>query len=469
VTETIDRRPNADERRCAARTSRRPGRHAAVCTPHRTRLRRTILSPTMPVGADAIVSDVARRIKTELPDLTPEMTGMFIDVIPEFRQDDAVQRLMVASTSSNLNAIADMLALNISLDDISVPPAAAEYARRFAQHDLSLEALLRAYRLGEHMFLQWALSVLGRLNLPVADALAATSRIANLCNSYIDQVIEGLIDIYEAERQQWDDRSDAARAAQIRAVLDSDGLDVGTAEEMLGVSLRGWHVAAVAWVDSARLDATGPDPGATLQSAARSLADAGRVPLSVLADSQTLWAWLASTGRPHPDPSRVEARLAHHPSLRIAFGEPASGLAGFRKSHREALRARGVAELGAHPDEQLYEHSRVALTGLLIERLDDVREWAHGVLGDLMRDDEAMARLRDTVRVFLDTGGSYLDAAARLHVHKNTVHYRVRRAEEVLGRPLTEGRLGIEVALLACHQLGLTTAAPAAAQAMPGR
>ncbi len=73
------------------------------------------------------------------------MTAMFINIIPEFRHDQAVQRLMVASTSSNLSAVVDMLMLGISLEDISVPPAAAEYARRFAQHDLSLEALLRAY------------------------------------------------------------------------------------------------------------------------------------------------------------------------------------------------------------------------------------------------------------------------------------------------------------------------------------
>jgi hypothetical protein len=94
-----------------------------------------------------LAGEVARRIAAQLPDLTPAMTAMFIDIIPGFRHDQAVQRLMVASTSSNLSAVVDMLMLGISLEDISVPPAAAEYARRFAQHDLSLEALLRAYRL----------------------------------------------------------------------------------------------------------------------------------------------------------------------------------------------------------------------------------------------------------------------------------------------------------------------------------
>ena len=162
------------------------------------------------------------------------MTAMFINIIPEFRHDQAVQRLMVASTSSILSAVVDILMLGISLEDISVPPAAAEYARRFAQHDLSLEALLRAYRLGEHTFLQWVIQDLSQRAMPADDALAVTSRIALLVNGYIDRVIEGLTKIYQTERQRWEDRSDATRTAQVRAVLATEGLTTSMAEQMLG-------------------------------------------------------------------------------------------------------------------------------------------------------------------------------------------------------------------------------------------
>lgn len=55
--------------------------------------------------------------------------------------------------------------------------------------------------------------------------------------------------------------------------------------------------------------------------------------------------------------------------------------------------------------------------------------------------------------MFLQASGSYTEAAARLHLHKNTVHYRVRKAEELRGRPLTDGRLDVEIALLACDHL----------------
>ncbi len=403
----------------------------------------------MPVAVDAIVSDVARRIEADLPELTAEMTSHFIEVIPEFRHDEAVRQLMVASTSSNLVTIIDMLAHGITPDRIAVPPAAAEYARRFAQRGLSLEALLRAYRLGEHRVVQWALRYLGQLELSPGEIIATAQRFALMINGYIDEVIEGLIDIYEAERLRWDGRSDTARAAQLRAVLQADNLDVRAAEEMLGIALRGWHLAAVAWVD-----ATVPDAERHLRAAGRLLhAATGRQPLTMLADDHTLWAWQSSTGRPALDGELLRGGLAETPLLRIALGEPGTGLAGFRSSHRQALRARTVSET-AGDQRRLVEFGQVAIAALLAENHEDLRTWVASTLGELAGDDEAMARLRETVRVFLQCGGSYTDAAARLHLHKNTVHYRIRKAEEALKRPLAEVRLDVEVALLACDQLG---------------
>ncbi|MFE9442341.1 helix-turn-helix domain-containing protein [Streptomyces sp. NPDC006602] len=405
------------------------------------------------VNVDVIVRDVARRTQADLENLTAEMTSMFVELIPEFRHDDAVRRLMVASTASNLAAIFDMLALNISLDDITVPPAAAQYARRFAQHGLSLEALLRAYRLGEHMLVQRAMTTLGRLDLPTDAALAATSQIARLTNRYIDQVIEGVIAIFEDERSRWDARSDAARAAQVRAVLDTEGLDLASAEKMLSTSLRGWHLAAIIWTQPGSPD---PDASQLRAGAAMLSAATGKAPLTISADERTHWAWISSTAKPTINLPLLEHELGKHPALRIAVGDdPSPGLDGFRQTFRDAQRARTVAVTAADPHRALVLHSRVALAGLLVDHLAEVRTWAGRVLGGLMRGDDATLRLRETVQVFLDAQGSFTDAAARMHVHKNTVHYRVRKAEEILGHPLTENRLDIEVALLACAQLGI--------------
>ncbi|MEV6061035.1 helix-turn-helix domain-containing protein [Nocardia asteroides] len=408
----------------------------------------------MPLDNDSLVRAVAGRIKADLDRRTPTMTSMFVEIIPEFRHDEEVLRLMVASTESNLVAILDMLTLGIGVDDITVPPAAAEYARRFAQHDLSLEGLLRAYRLGENMFVQWTMALLAELNPPTEVALATAARIADIVNGYIDRVIEGLIDIYEDERRRWDARTDAARAAQVRAVLDADDLDLASAEQMLSVSLRGWHQMAVLWT----LPGT-PDPSAELRAGTGLLAEAtGRTPMTIEVDDHSRWVWIASAGRTAPDTGRLADALRAHPNLSVALGDPATGLEGFRQTFRDAQQARTVAL--ATRARGLTDYGEVALSALFTDRVPDIRAWASRILGALMGADETAARLRETVRAFLDARGSYTDAAARLHVHKNTVHYRVRQAEELLGHPLTDRRLDLEVALRVCAQLGLPRSRP---------
>lgn len=410
----------------------------------------------MQVSQDATVDDavgeVARRIEPDLEGLTRELADHFLAVIVEFRHDDALRELMMASTAANLAAIVDMLTHGIATENVAVPTAAAEYARRFARRDLSLEALLRAYRLGEHRFGQRALRAVGELDLPTGTALEVAALVAQRTNRYIDRVIEALIDIYSDEHRQWNARSDAARVAGIRAVLATPSLDVGAAEATLGASLRNWHVAAVLWDadgGSARLRAL--EAGLTPVT--------GRPPLCVLAEADRLWVWWSATTCPRPDPARLAALCSGSsggPGVRIALGAPGAGLDGFRASHREALLALSMLELG-DSGEPVLDYADVAPVALLAQSSDDLRTWVIRTLGDLARDDETMARLRATVRAYLQAGGSSTDAAAALHLHKNTVHYRLRRAEEALGHPVgsAEGdRLAVEVALLACHHLG---------------
>jgi DNA-binding PucR family transcriptional regulator len=75
-------------------------------------------------------------------------------------------------------------------------------------------------------------------------------------------------------------------------------------------------------------------------------------------------------------------------------------------------------------------------------------------------DDDHNARLRDTLRVFLQEKGSYKATAERLILHKNSVQYRVRKAAEALGHPIDEHRLQVELALLASQWLGATVLRP---------
>ena len=97
---------------------------------------------------------------------------------------------------------------------------------------------------------------------------------------------------------------------------------------------------------------------------------------------------------------------------------------------------------------------------------DLLRAWVLGTLAGLATDDEHHARLRDTLLVFLQSGGSYKTTAEQLMLHKNTVQYRIRKAEESLGRAVGENRCDVELALQASHWLGSSVLRSASAGPM---
>ena len=89
----------------------------------------------------------------------------------------------------------------------------------------------------------------------------------------------------------------------------------------------------------------------------------------------------------------------------------------------------------------------------LSDDIDETRQWVHEVLGPLSSDTDNDARLRETLRVFLRCGASYKSAAELLHLHTNSIKYRVQRAIDRRGRPIDD-RLDVEIALLICQWLG---------------
>jgi len=83
--------------------------------------------------------------------------------------------------------------------------------------------------------------------------------------------------------------------------------------------------------------------------------------------------------------------------------------------------------------------------------LDRARAWVGDVLGPLASATDSDERMRETLREFLHTGSSFKATADELHLHVNSVKYRVQRAIERRGKPITDDRLDVEVALLLCR------------------
>ena len=99
-------------------------------------------------------------------------------------------------------------------------------------------------------------------------------------------------------------------------------------------------------------------------------------------------------------------------------------------------------------------YERVELVSLLAGDFPRAKAFVARRLGPLASPGEPAERLRETVLAFLTAGGSATRVAKQLFVHQNTVAYRVKRAEELLGRRVTDDPVELECALTLAAVLG---------------
>jgi DNA-binding PucR family transcriptional regulator len=229
---------------------------------------------------------------------------------------------------------------------------------------------------------------------------------------------------------------------------------VDAAEVSIGYRLRQRHLGLVAWIPE---PTSGGEGLARLDRLTAAIAEGvgcrGR-PLFVPFDQAVAGAWLPLESRTDVPWDALHTIVdACDPTARLAAGDVASGLDGFRQSHRQALRAQDVAVF-ARPGTRVTLFSDVGPVALMLADAEATRGWVRQILGRLGADDEHAAGLRETLRVFLGTGSSYTATADALRVHKNTVQYRVRKAEEAIGGPVHGQESDIELALRVCHALG---------------
>ena len=406
-------------------------------------------------------SAVSAALDPRAAEMSADIYGLIVREIPQLRSDKRLLALLESSVAENVATVLHILQHGIDLEKVRAPAAAEEYARRLAQRGVPIAALLRAYRIGSARFEDWCLQELGRQTDNASIVSAAGLRIARVLASYIDQVSEELVSAYESEKENWLRNQSAARAARVRALLRGEQVDVSSSEAMLGYRLRQHHLGVVTWITGASGggDALGRLEHVTAEVAAEAHCE-GR-PIFIPQDEFSAWAWLPLGARHDIAFPRLSAKgIDAADGIRFAFGEPALGLPGFRRTHQQALSAQAVA-LAAGPSGQLVtSFGEVAPLALMSGSIELLQTWVTETLGALADDDEHNARLRDTLRVFLQENGSYKTTAERLMLHKNTVQYRVRKAEETLRRPIGQDRLQIELALLASHRLGRAVLRP---------
>jgi hypothetical protein len=407
-----------------------------------------------------LMASVAAAVSRRAAAVSADVYEVILREIPELHDDKAVLALLASSVHSNVGTCLQIMQHQIDLSDVRAPAASLEYARRRAQRGTPLTALLRAYRLGHTCFSDWLLKELARQADDAHMLTAATLGMSKIVAGYVDQTSEEIVAAYTRERERWLRNRSAARAARIRDLLSGQRVNVSATEATLGYRLRQYHVGLVCWVD----DATAAVDNVTrlehaISHVAGKAACAGE-PVFLPRDEASAWAWLPLGIRDTFDAAEASTADADG-DIHFAFGDAAKGTTGFRLTHQQAIAAQAVALAAGSPPPRAVAFSEVAPVAMMLGSADLLRAWVLSTLAGLATDDEHHARLRDTLLVFLQTGGSYKTTAERLMLHKNTVQYRIRKAEESLGRPVGENQHDVELALRATQWLGSSVLKPA--------
>lgn len=371
--------------------------------------------------------ELADALRPGLPSLAEEIIAAIGREVPEYRRplEGSFGRGLRMGVERALGRFVDVL-VDPSLDDGATREVYVELGRGEVRAGRSLDALLSAYRLGARIAWERCVAAGQAAGFEAETLYKLASRIF----SYIDRISAESVEGYAAEQSA----TLAERQRRRRALVRLLARDDAGAEEVR---------------DLAQL-AVWPRP-ATVAGLVVRTEDADRLASrlggeTIAAGEQELPLALAFV--PDPDaPGRHAELTAALDGAPAALG-PTVALERAAQSLMRAQAAFGLQERGILPpasplvsDEHLPDlllRGDGALAADLAARalapLDDVREGSR-------------ARLVETLRAWLDEPGQVSRVAERLHVHPQTVRYRMAQLRELFGARLDDPDARFELAL----------------------
>ncbi|WP_140158079.1 PucR family transcriptional regulator [Micromonospora sp. NBS 11-29] len=302
--------------------------------------------------------------------------------------------------------------------------------------------------------------------VPAEDRTAMMRSISENLFEGMETLSAAVTEKFTAERNRWFAGSVGKRFELVSSILEGAPVDPRAAMHQLRYELTLHHVALVLWQDEVT-----PDGGRELENAAvRLLSRIGCSSMLLLpAEPGRLWAWGGRATR-YPDELRhsdkqVDLDLPAH--VHVASGLPGYGVAGFRRSHEQAVTAERVGRTTEPGPFRLCDYGDLELVILLGNDAEATADFVRRELGPLAADDRTTATLRETVRCLLDNERGVAVTAKHLHIAKNTVVYRVKKAEQLLGRSLREDHLRLHLALHLAERLGSAVLAEQGPKAGP--
>lgn len=407
---------------------------------------------------DALVAKSAAMIVSRLADKLAEITrsvqDMLVNELSEIGGDGELLELVYDAVEGNFDTFFPAIRHGIPIENVEPSTAALEHARRMAQRGVSADTLVRGYRLAHEAFLDIVLDEIRAAQLDPEPGLDVFQEITSNSFRYIDIISQHVLTAYQNERDRWLANQGRVRALRVREILDEGEIDIDETAKAIAYRLDQIHLSVIVWCTESKR-------GNELDAMERFLAELGKSlgaqerPMFVAADRVTGWAWIPMPANAVSTAiSRIRAFAADKTEAPwIAAGSPLPGIEGFRRSHQQALATRAVVMASRlHPAGVVAASDPgITVAAQFCGDLKAARAWIGEVLGPLASMTDADERLRETLRVFLHTGSSFKATADEMHLHFNSVKYRVQRAVERRGRPFTDDRLDVEVALLLCH------------------
>jgi PucR C-terminal helix-turn-helix domain/GGDEF-like domain len=397
-----------------------------------------VYDPAMPLTDEASITTATRQVATALvPDLVAIGEGMLSRIavaMPELVSSGALE-VARASCHANCKALLYGLIRDLPVAEMAATQEVIQPTRALVHYALNIDNFVRAYRIATSYWCKrWAEAVEQHCS-DTSLAIRVVSHGTEFVLSWLDVITEQLHVEFRDEAERLGREGSLAWTAYIRRALAEKDLDVPATSLRLGYALGGHHIAFVISHHHDKDDVP-------LDSIARTLAGAltSAKPLVVRVDLSTAWCWV-------PTHHHERKLPALHAAVLVGQGRPASGLDGFRRSHREACDALRVARLSGYPAGTVTSFDRVELAALCSTDPDYCRAFIAEKLGPLAADTEETRSLRATLRVFFQHDSSYRASAAHLGLHHNTIRYRIEQVETMLGRPPGEQRLHLELAL----------------------